>query len=192
LFLPLFWKNRGHGNTYATLTVIPFVDAGGKPTGYIRLKPDCPRADQKTGKPIKYESPVGLPNRAYFPRRTLAALHDPSAMLILTEGEKKAAKADQDGFACVGLVGVYGWQKKRDRDKDGKAQGERELIDDLALIPWQGRPVFLCFDSDAVTKTDVRRAEQHLAEALSRNGAIVKIVRLPQGTVAPAPKGGAA
>lgn len=176
----LGWKQY-NGELGACLA-FRFFDADGKPTGYTRLKPDHPRSDKKTGKPIKYESPVGLSNRAYFPPRTLAALHDPLAPLVITEGEKKAAKSDQEGFACIGLVGVYGWQKKRDRDKNGRAQGERELIDDLASIPWQGRPVFIAFDSDAITKPDVRRAEWHLAEALARAGAIVKVVRLPQRT----------
>src|SRR5439155_13598773 len=34
---------------------IPFFDAEGKPTGYVRLKPDLPRKG-KDGKSIKYES----------------------------------------------------------------------------------------------------------------------------------------
>ena len=66
-------------------------------------------------------------------------------------------------------------------DAEGKPVGERELIDDLAPIVWQGRPVLLCFDSDAATNPHVRRAEWALAEVLARKGAVVKIVRLPQG-----------
>jgi hypothetical protein len=100
----LRWKR--YNGELGDCLAIPFVDAEGKRTDYTRLKPDRPRTDQKTGKPIKYESPVGLPNRAYFPPGTLAALRDPSAALVITEGEKKAAKADQEGFACIGLVGV--------------------------------------------------------------------------------------
>jgi putative DNA primase/helicase len=188
----LRWKRyRGElGNCLA----FPYVDTEGKPIDYVRLKPDRPRCKAKKdgkadedgdGKPIKYESPIRSSNRAYFPPGTLAALKDPSAPLVGTEGEKKAAKADQEGFPCIGLVGVWGWIKKRKRDKDGNAEGERELIDDLASIPWQGRPVFLCFDSDAATNPNVCRAEFHLAETLARKGAIVKIVRLPQGEPGP-------
>lgn len=83
------------------------------------------------------------------------------------------------------MVGVYGWQKKRAKDQDGKPQGERQLIDALASIPWQGRPVYICFDSDAATNPGVRRAEVHLAEVLARHGAIVKVVRLPAGDPGP-------
>jgi putative DNA primase/helicase len=160
--------------------VIPFFDVDGKPTGYGRLKPDRPRLT-KDGKLIKYESPRGLPNRAYFPPATWAKLHDPACLLLITEGEKKAAKADQHGFRCIGLVGVYGWQRRRLRDTTGKPQGERQLIDCLVSVPWKGRLVFICFDSDATTNPDVRRAQWHLAETLSRLGARVRIVHVPPG-----------
>ena len=101
--------------------------------------------------------------------------------MVITEGEKKAAKADQEGFPCLGLVGVYGWQKKRARDANGKGNGERELIDSLASIPWQCRLVHLCFDSDAADNSNVRWAEWHLSQALAQRGATVRIVRLPAG-----------
>jgi P4 family phage/plasmid primase-like protien len=164
---------------------IPFADAEGKPSGYCRLKPDRPRKGKEDGKPIKYESPKGASNRAYFPSGTLPALANVAAPLIVTEGEKKAAKADQDGFPCIGLVGVYGWQKKRARDRDGNPTGERQLIDTLACVSWQGRRVYVCFDSDAETNPNVRRAEWHLAEVLASKGTVVKIVRLPGGDPGP-------
>jgi hypothetical protein len=158
---------------------IPFRDADGKALDYCRLKPDRPRTANKDGKRVKYESPKGASNHPYFPPGTLAALKDPAAPLVVTEGEKKAAKADQEGFACIGLVGVYGWQQKRAKDKDGKPQGDRELIPGLAGIPWQGRPVFLVFDSDAADNPNVRLAEWYLAEVLARHGATVKVGRIP-------------
>jgi P4 family phage/plasmid primase-like protien len=80
---------------------------------------------------------------------------------------------------------VYGFHKKLKRDADGKAIGERELIDDLASIAWQGRPLFIVYDSDAVTNRHVRMAEWHLAETLKRHGAAVKTVRLPPGEPGP-------
>lgn len=175
----LRWKR--YNGELGDCLALPFRDAEGKPNGYCRLKPDRPRKAKADGKPIKYESPKGSSNYPYFPPDTLAALNDPLAPLVITEGEKKAAKADQEGFACIGLVGVYGWQRKRPRDAAGKPQGERELIDSLVSIAWQGRPVCLCFDSDAATNPNVCRAEWHLAKALARHGATVKVVRLPVG-----------
>ena len=178
----LRWKR--YNGELGDCLCIPFVTAEGKPSGYSRLKPDRPRMG-KDGKPNKYESPKGCANRAYFPPGTLAALNDPSAPLVITEGEKKAAKADQEGFACIGLVGVYGWQRKRSKDKDGKGQGERELIDDLKAVDWKGRIVYVVFDSDLAANSNVRLAEWRLAETLQGHSASVKIVRLPQGENGP-------
>jgi len=158
---------------------IPFVDADGKSAEYARLKPDSPRKAKDDGKPIKYESPKGSANRAYFPPATRAALRDSSIPLLLSEGEKKAAKADQEGFPCIGLTGVWNWQKKQSKDAEGNRIGERELIDDLATIPWQGRIVFIAYDSDAATNSNVQLAESALAEALQRRGANVRIIRFP-------------
>jgi putative DNA primase/helicase len=175
----LRWK-RYNGELGACLA-IPFRDVIGAATGYVRLKPDSPRKNKEDGKPVKYESPKGLANRAFLPPATRLVLLDTPVTLLITEGEKKAAKADQEGFACIGLVGVYGWQRKRAKDADGNALGERELIPDLAAVAWQDRQVVIVFDSDAVTNRNVRGAEWHLAECLIRHGAAVKIARLPSG-----------
>jgi hypothetical protein len=102
--------------------VIPFFDAAGNPTGYHRLRPHFPRED-KEEKPIKYEAPKGQANRAYIPPGTRAALADTSKPLIITEGEKKALAADQAGHACVGISGVWSWQKKREKDESGRGVG---------------------------------------------------------------------
>ncbi|CEF48211.1 unnamed protein product [uncultured bacterium] len=158
---------------------IPFFGPDGRPLGYVRCKPDNPRV--LDGKTVKYESPVGQPNRAYLPPATRAVLADPRVPLLVTEGEKKAARADQDGFACVGLVGVYGWQKKRPTDAGGKKTGSRELIPDLAAVAWAGRRVFVVYDSDLADKPEVLLAEWHLAGALRAAGADVRAVRLPPG-----------
>jgi putative DNA primase/helicase len=160
--------------------VIPYPNRDGQDAGYRRVKPDKPLVDGD-GRARKYESPKGRANRAYFPPGTLAALRDPAAALLITEGEKKALKADQEGFPCVGLSGVWNWSKKREADEAGRKVGPRELIDDLAGIAWQGRPVYLVFDSDAVRNDHVRDAEYALAVALTKRGAAVKVVALPDG-----------
>jgi hypothetical protein len=172
----LNWKKPARG--LGACLAIPYLDGAGRPTGYTRLKPDRPRPDKKEKKPIKYESPAGQGNRAYIPPGTRAALADPAIGLIITEGEKKGARADQEGFACLGLVGIYGWAKKR---KDKEAPWE--LIDDLAAVAWKGRTVYLCFDSDRADKVQIRWAEWHLAQTLMALGAVVKIGALPPGPV---------
>jgi hypothetical protein len=60
---------RGPARDLGPRLVLPFFDADGTPTGYVRAKPDHPRTD-KEGKPVKYESPKA----ASSPRS--AAPHD--------------------------------------------------------------------------------------------------------------------
>jgi hypothetical protein len=114
----LNWTGSGSVEQHLPALAIPFRQADGSFNGFTRLKPNRPRV--KDGRLVKYESPVNAGNRAYLPPGTIAALADPGTALLVTEGEKKAAKADQEGFPCVGLVGVYGWQKRWPKDKDGK------------------------------------------------------------------------
>jgi hypothetical protein len=152
---------------------IPYFTADGSPTGHLRLRPDNPR--KKNAKPVKYESRVGSQNRAYFPPGISAAINDPTLRLIITEGELKAVKAQQEGLATIAVAGVFNGQKKQ---VDGQP---RELIDDLAAIVWNGRPAFIAFDSDIVTNRHVQQAEFQLAEMLKAVGASVKVIRIPPG-----------
>jgi hypothetical protein len=158
--------------------VFPYVHPDGRRNGYVRIKPSKPRADKKPGKPIKYEAPKGSGNRLYIPPGTVAKLADPDVPLLLTEGEKKALAADQAGYACLSVPGVWSWQKGRPRT-NGKPVGPRRMIPDFDLIPWTGRAVTIGFDSDAADNPDIQWAEWHLAKALGKRGATVTVVRLP-------------
>src|SRR5262249_53159227 len=157
--------------------VVPFSGADSTRLGYARLKPDRPQSG-RNGKPKKYEAPRGGGNQAYLPPRTRAALNDPAVPLLLVEGEKKAAKADQDGFACGGISGVWNWCQKRDRRPDGTRRGKVRLIPSLAQVAWHGRRVDLVFDSDVATNASVRLARYRLAVALAKRGAVVRAVDL--------------
>jgi hypothetical protein len=163
--------------------VFPYHDAEGRPTGYARVKPDKPRPDKRNGKgkKVRYESPAGQPNRLYIPPNTRAKLTQTTTTLLITEGEKKGAKADQEGFLCIALAGVWAWQKKRPKDEDGKGIGPRELIGDMESIAWAGRIVIIVFDSDLAENPSVLWAEWYLAEQLREAGAIVLVIRLPHG-----------
>lgn len=157
---------------------IPFRDVTGAETGVHRVKLDVPRSDAK-GKPIKYESPRGVPNRAFFPPGFAGLTADPKTPILITEGEKKALAAAERGFATIGLVGVWGWQKKRTKRTAGTATGPRLLIDDLERMEWAARAVSLIFDSDAAGSIDIQRAENELGRILTAKGAKVAVVRLP-------------
>ena len=98
---PLTWLRR---DAEGREEVLPFV----------RLKPDKPRT--RNGKPVKYESPLGSANRLYLPPGVGPALADPATELLIVEGEKKALAGTQDGFATLGLSGVWNWSVKRPKD----------------------------------------------------------------------------
>lgn len=159
---------RKYPRKLAPAIIYPFVDADGR-NGYARVKPDRPRLSG--GKPVKYESPRGRSNEVFLPPGVAAALPDATRELLLTEGEKKALKATQEGFACIGLVGVWGW-------KDGRSE---RLLPVLERVAWNGRPVRIAFDSDIARNEQVQDAEARLAAALAARGAVVRVVRLPDG-----------
>ncbi|AWM37121.1 hypothetical protein GobsT_49550 [Gemmata obscuriglobus] len=158
--------------------VYPHFDRDGRPLHHAAVKPDRPRdrAD-KPGK-VKYENPRQRPNRLYVPAGARGALGEPTAPLLVTEGCKKALAATQHGFPCVSLPGVWCWVAPREK-KNGKKVGKLALNHDLAGVAWKGRRVYICFDSDAASNSDVARAEKALAEVLIRHGAEVRVVRLP-------------
>jgi putative DNA primase/helicase len=150
--------------------VFPYRDVSGAVV-LNRLRPSNPPIDRKTGKPAKYLQPSGVPVRLYVPPRTFAVLDDPTARLLVTEGELKALAATQAGFHCVGLSGVDCWHPKY----------KVTLLPDLARIAWKGRKVYIAFDSDAAKNPNVDRNERELAAVLTAHGATVKIVRILPG-----------
>jgi Domain of unknown function (DUF3854) len=95
--------------------VIPYFDVGGDPINFYRTR--ILNATFVTNG-IKYKQPRKTPNHIYFPRnfrRTLKRWldqHPHERFLLITEGEKKAACADKQGFPCIGLGGVDSWRSR--------------------------------------------------------------------------------
>lgn len=146
--------------------VIPYPDT--QPPFY-RVKPDTPfmRKDNER-RPAKYLSPEGALNRAYITPATRTALADVKVDLLLTEGEKKAAKSSQDGFPAIGIAGIWGF---RDRQHD--------FIPDLKQIAWPARNVLLVPDSDIKSNPGVRDAVWELGWQLLQRGAHPRMIFLP-------------
>jgi len=140
-----------------------------------------PRLDKppigKDGKPCKYLTRKGASNRIYFPSDIIQKkeiLQDKNVTLIITEGEKKALKACQEGLNCISLPGVWCFR--------GVNENTKGPIADLDLINWYGRKVFIIYDSDVSIKVPVKEAQAALREELLRRGAKVIIVNLPPGS----------
>jgi putative DNA primase/helicase len=127
----------------------------------------------KRGRAKRYTQPAGQGPRLYFSPLLKGGwqkvANDNNQTVLITEGEKKAAKGCVVGLLTIGLGGVYNFLS------DGK------LILDFDLFDWKDREVEICFDveADGFTNHQVLLAENRLAYELTIRGAIVKIVRLP-------------
>lgn len=157
----------------APAMVFPYVGLDGK-NGFCRVKPLFPQVDEK-GKPRKYLQPSGEGCKAYFSAASRKRLLESSTCpVFVVEGEKKELCLAQEGFAAVSIGGV----------DCGLKPSTDDLIDDLAAIPLQGRPVFIVFDHDPkpATRENVARAQRRLRSAFLKAGAFPVVgVELPPG-----------
>lgn len=119
----------------------------------------------------KYIRPKDETSRLFKPLHLAPeTLNNPNEYIIITEGEKKALKAVQEGFNCIALGGVWCWRSRKTEDG---------LIPDIHKIKWKNKEVFLCFDNDIYYKTQVLNALRALTYQLQDFGAIVKNIELP-------------
>lgn len=168
---------------------IPYFDLRGRETSFFRFRflqyqPSTGFGAEVEGpkKPLRYAQPKGSALEAYFPpllgdRSWERVSKDPSVPIGLTEGELKAACCCANGILpMVGLGGVFNWQS---------ARLNLPLIPSLEAFDWNGRAVYLVFDSDAASNPMVRVAQSRLTKALRMRGA-----RMFVGSIPPAPDGG--
>lgn len=156
--------------------LIPLWGVDEKIVGY-QLRPDRPREQVKEDgkiRKIKYETPVGSGVRIDVPPRCHKDLANPEIPLLITEGVKKVDALATAGACAIGLVGVWGFKGKN-------IFGAVTVLADFDYIAWKGRTVYLVFDSDSETNSQVRKALDRLSEILQRKEAKIKIVHLPGG-----------
>jgi len=151
---------------------IPVYDVTGK-TAFYQIRPDCPRVTKK-GKAIKYETPGGTRMVVDVPPAIRGKLADPTVPLWITEGIRKADAAVSAGLCCVALLGVDCW-------RGTNAEGGKVALACWDSIALNGRHVFICYDSDAMTKPEVKGARDRLRAFLEQRGARVHLVYLPDG-----------
>lgn len=120
----------------------------------------------------RYKQPPGSGVCAYFPRNAdwQVIAPDPEYDVIITEGELKAAAACAAGFPTIGLGGVWNFRSS----KDGVW-----WLPELQAVKWAQRTVFVCFDSDYLTKPAVCSAINGLMEELQERGAYIRLLALP-------------
>lgn len=167
--LAVLLNRKSYGRKMGAALVFPYFDETGAQVN-VSVKPNNPAKDSR-GRLRKYLQPNDSQPRLYVPPGARQAIEEPGIRLLITEGEKKALKATQEGFAAVSISGVEGWHRKR----------SVRLIADLERIEWKGLEVFIVFDSDATEKEGVKSNEELLASVLANHGAVVKVVRLSAG-----------
>lgn len=139
-------------------------------TDYLRFR--CFYEAGRNGR--KYLQPSNSQVRLYIPPGIEGALQDPTGTLWITEGEKKALKAIQEGLCCIGLGGLWNWK------------GKGKLLPEFNSIPLDGRHVRIIPDNDfrrrqvGYENNDLVSAVQGLSKALTKLGAKVKVVLLPK------------
>lgn len=153
---------------------IPYSDEYSR---YRMFYNEADRINQKTGEERpKYLARKGSGNRLYIPHKARPFLQDLSTPLYITEGEKKALKATQEGIPCIAISGLWNW-----------SNGETELIQDFALIALNGRIIHIVPDSGWQNpdrkgeRKNLKQAVYELAYKLIDKGAKVSWVELPQG-----------
>lgn len=124
----------------------------------------------------KYLTAKGSQNSLYIPHKVRPILTDVSIPLYVTEGEKKALKAVQEGLNCIAISGLWNWKVK---DKD-------DLIPDFDLLALDGRIIHLVQDNDWLEpdkngeQKNLRQAVFGLAYKLIDRGAKVSWIELPK------------
>jgi hypothetical protein len=133
---------------------------------FVRCKLFPPVSDGQ-GHTIRYYQRAGTPPRLYVPALARAALADPAVPLLISEGEKKALKGNQEGLAAVAVGGLWNWQ----------AAGRP--IADLDRIDWVERDTVIVPDSDVWTRPDLVQPVFALGKELEGRGAKISVLKLP-------------
>jgi hypothetical protein len=149
---------------------------GGKPLW--QLRPDEPRREVKGNKVKirKYELAPFSENRLDAHPRIQPQLKNVSITLWITEGVKKADALISAGECAVALIGVWNFKGK---SRDPLANGSSVLLADFDAIAFNGRTVYIAFDSDVMRKAPVQQALARLTAILRQRGAHVFHVYLP-------------
>jgi putative DNA primase/helicase len=121
---------------------------------------------------MRYAAGVGDDPQLYIPP-ALATLPD-SDLLVVTEGEKKAAKAEQEGVHCIGVQGVWSWCNPESRAVEkldgGRVSEDTSPLASLLDIARKYKHVLVLGDSDLIGNFHARAGFELLAKALSRQG----------------------
>ena len=177
-------ETTGYAIPYFNLSGQPLLDpcSATKPLVRVRtfsINPKIPRYLTRSGGGWDAYLPVGL-----------KALMESGShkVLVITEGEKKALKAVQDGIPAVAVSGVYMWHDPlADRALTQSFPANCPLAPTLLsitkLAAEKGMAIVVLADSDAEVNGQVRSAMSKLAQALRHQvSAKVSYMACPTGS----------
>jgi putative DNA primase/helicase len=168
--------------------VIPYLDPYGKPykcsdgKDFYRFKPEWGKL--KSNETPKYLSRKDEGCRPYFPQSIdwEHVFKSRKIPMYFGEGEKKADRMAQAGYATIGTAGIYAWLDSSPRADEEDVEVSRVLpelkyLADLGIF--KGREIYICFDSDIMQKWQVKIALKALANWIEEMGGYPKIILLP-------------
>ena len=156
-----------------------------------RDHPDLKYDGQGNPKPDKkYLGPPKGANRLYIPPGfTLDQLSDLAIPIALVEGEKKALavwrlarhEIETPRFIPIAIAGVWNWRGTvgKTNDRHGERVDVKGPIADLDRVAWQGRLVFIVFDTNVHSNDSVKWARMGISRDLGKRGAKVDFINLP-------------
>jgi hypothetical protein len=119
---------------------------------------------------MRYVSGKGDDPQLYVPPGFHAL--PPSRVLVITEGEKKAMKAVQDGIPCVAVQGVWSWADPNCRAEEKIAacntSADTRPMDALLIIATKYKEVLVLGDSDLAEKLQARAGFEVLVQSLRK------------------------
>ncbi len=131
----------------------------------------------------KYVKPKDICSRLFRPLALSPnVISNRNEYIIITEGEKKAIKAVQEGFNCIALAGVWAWKQKPKEDNDTENyELNADIIPDICNADFKNKVIYLCYDNDMWEKPQVKEALYHFSSYLiAEKQAFVKIIELPK------------
>jgi hypothetical protein len=134
---------------------------------------------------MRYVSGLGDDPQLYVPP-AFARLAE-SDLLVVTEGEKKAAKAVQEGIHCVAIQGVSSWcdagQRAVEKHDGDRVSDSTRPISSLMDLAQKYRRVLVLGDSDLLTNPQARRGLELLTKSLLSLGVRAGLNYCPPATV---------
>ena len=164
---------------------IPYFDLDGQVLPGIfnvRLRIGAQAGSGDNIRRIKYLKPVDCKNHLYIPIGFKQLWLD-NDWFILTEGEKKAIKAVQEGIPCVAISGVWNWvdsdKREAERIQGSAVKYTTAPVSELLDI-CRERKCLIVFDSDAAYNRHVVQAAHALRDSLLYAGCpFVRVAFVP-------------